>query len=100
MDQDPIAAVRITNKSPDDPIEDNPHDTYDSFQLPVRSPSLREPNLMTHSTKVEDDDVPRVIDVTPDPRMLTPTPTTEDLVRRYGGEWTELKEEKWELKDG
>jgi hypothetical protein len=77
---------------PDNPTEDNPHDTYVSFQLPVRSPSLREPNLMTHSMKVEDGDAPSVIDVTPDPRMLTPTPTTEDLVRRFGDGWTELKE--------
>jgi hypothetical protein len=55
---------------------------------------------MTHSTSVESGDIPRVIDVTPDPRMLTPTPTTEDLVRRYGGEWTEVTDEKWDLKDG
>ena len=47
---------------------------------------------MTHSTNVEDGDVPRVIDVTLDPRMLTQTPTTEDLGRRFGDGWTELKE--------
>ena len=85
---------------PDGPLEDNPHDTYVSFQLPVGPHPIREPNIVTDPTSVENGDVPRVINITPDPRMLTPIPTTEDLVRRYGSEWTEVTDEKWDLKDG
>ena len=82
---------------PDGPLEDNPHDTYISFQLPFGPHSIREPNIVTDPTSVENGDVPRVINITPDPRMLTPIPTTEDLVRRYGSGWTEATDEKWDL---
>ena len=85
---------------PDDPIEDNPPDMYVSFQLPVGPDTIREPNIATDPTSVETGDVPRVINITPDPRMLTQIPTTEDLVRRYGDGWTEVTGEKWDLKDG
>ena len=85
---------------PDDPIEDNPPDMYVSFQLPVGPDTIREANIATDSTSVENGDVPRFTNITPDPRMLTQIPTTEDLVRRYGDGWTEVTRGKWDLKDG
>ena len=85
---------------PDDPLEDNPPDMYISSQLPVGPHSIREPNTVTDTTSVKNGDVPRVTNITPDPRTLTPIPTTEDLVRRYGDGWKEATDEKWDLKDG
>jgi hypothetical protein len=48
---------------------------------------------MTRLVKVEDGAVPNVTDIAPDIRVLTPTPTAEDLVRRFDDGWTELKED-------
>jgi len=73
---------------------------YVSFQLPVGPDTIREANIATDSTSVENGDVPRFTNITPDPRMLTQIPTTEDLVRRYGDGWTEVTGGKWDLKDG
>ena len=95
---------------PDDPFEDNPSpdmyigfqlpsSTYYGFQLPVGPLSIREPNTVTDTTSVRNGDVPRVTNITPDPRTLTPIPTTEDLVRRFGDGWKEVTDEKWDLKD-
>jgi hypothetical protein len=85
---------------PDNPIEDNPPNMYVSFQLPVGLDTIRKPNIATDQTGVGANDGPRVNNITPDPRMLTPVPTTEELVRRYGDVWTGVTEEKWDLKDG
>jgi hypothetical protein len=85
---------------PDDPIEDNPPDMYVSFQLPVGPDTIREANIATDSTSVENGNGPRFTNITPDPRILTQIPTTEDLVRRYGDGWTEVTSERWDLKDG
>jgi hypothetical protein len=77
---------------PDGPWEDDPYEMYISFQSSISSTPPHELNPMTRLIKVEDGDAPNVMDITPGLRMLTPTPTTEDLVRRFGDRWTELKE--------
>ena len=82
------SSKNYNQEPPDDPMEGSPRDTYASFP-----PLFREPSPMTRLVKVEDGVVPNVTDITPDIRMLTPTPTTEDLVRRLDDGWTELKED-------
>ena len=77
---------------PDDPWEDDPYEMYISFQSAISPTPPHELNPMTRLIKVENGDAPNVMDITPDLRMLTPTPTTEDLVRRFGDGWRELKE--------
>ena len=71
---------------PDDPAETGLYGMYTN-QVPSH-----ELNLITKLVHEGRDDTPRVIDITPNCGKEDPTPSTDELVRRLGDGWKELKE--------
>ena len=71
---------------PDGPTEIGLYDTHIN---PVPSHELNSIAELTHKGR---GDAPRVTDITPSCGMVDPTPSTDELVRRLGDGWTELKE--------